>query len=751
MNTKLFPAQGGRGGVLLGAALLALLLASCADMFQEKVPLFPNGKPGSLRDVFKQEEEITGLEIPSQLYVAPFYSRSEIRLTWEAVRYAAYYMIERAVAVPVLKDSVLEWETPGDEDYEILERQWYGVLYEDEVLKYPALDSPEYQNRYYYRISAHNPSLGLDESDPCEPGYAMLFRAPSNVRASGGVSTAYIDVRWAGTEDAVSYEVWRSVNEDGASPSLLRTVSSNQNYFMDTIAVSDQGKDFFYIITAKNRFNNGSLQTKPAMGYANQEGAPDSPNVWGTPGNSRGNSNAEVRIEWNRVTDAEYYAVYRYSKDGKTGVIDSSLTRLTPNTTQLFWNDSTPKPGVYYYYRVQAFAKDPKDPTGTNYLKSAFSVTDEDTESYILSPPDTVIAEKNSDGTITMKWMPPIGSETEVRSFTYTIHADAIIDGSFNSVVRSGITYNITDGYICAERVSTEHGQFFRVVTSNGSVTSARSVVVAPSPEAAVILGATQHAFISPEAAVNANGVYPVRITWRKPDNDAPVFYHVQRSTRADGGFSRVNDAPLPADGTGIVGYSLDEAGTYSFIDRNDSAKAGRKYYYRVLSLNQLQSGSFYSGSLIGWGALSHTQYMLEYNKTMKSALKKLTYMNKAGSTEKLGTETKYGAISGSIYYNAALAGAGARIIIKLENYADFYIESAQANGVYFVLSGNSNTSANMSSNGSMDGTMTCAGMYPGRVYYDRIEIKGGDAGGGTYGIEPDGFARSEISWTYGK
>jgi len=39
--------------------------------------------------------------------------------------------------------------------------------------------------------------------------------------------------------------------------------------------------------------------------------------------------------------------------------------------------------------------------------------------------------------------------------------------------------------------------------------------------------------------------------------------------------------------------------------------------------------------------------------------------------------------------------------------------------------------------------------MYPGRVYYDRIEIKGGAAGGGTYGIWPDGgFVREEVSWT---
>jgi hypothetical protein len=585
----------------------------------------------------------------------------------------------------------------------------------------------------------------------------MLFSAPSNVRASGGESSDYIEVRWEGSEDAISYEVWRSSSERGV-PASLGTVSSNQNYYQNRIDKNDQGVDFYYIITAVNRFGNVSLQTRPAMGYAKQDGAPDSPVVRRTSGYGRGNSSSMVRIEWDAVEDAEYYAVYRFSN------VDSSLTRLATETTQTYWLDSSGlKPGVYYYYRVQAFGKDPADPSGDRVFKSPFSGPDSGkelskmtreeldslAESYILSPSDTVIAEKNSDGSITIKWTPPIGGAEEVRSFIYTVYADTKVDGNFANAVKNGIPSLIVDDYIRAEGVSAQYGQFFRVVTFNGSAESVPSVVVAPSPEAAVIQEATQHAFIAPEAAANANGVYPVRITWKKPENEAPAFYHVQRSTRADGGFSRISEAPLRADGTGTVGYSLDETtGVYSFIDRNDTAKAGRKYYYRVLSLNQLGGGSFYSDNRIGWGALTHTQYMIEYNRTMSAALKKLTYMHKPGSTDKLGTETKDGTLGGTIYYNAAISGLGARIIIKLTDYAEFYIENEPDNGVYFTLSGNSNTSANMSSNGTMDGTVTCTGMYPGSVSYDRIEIKGGAAGGGTYGIEPDGFSRVEVPYT---
>ena len=47
----------------------------------------------------------------------------------------------------------------------------------------------------------------------------------------------------------------------------------------------------------------------------------------------------------------------------------------------------------------------------------------------------------------------------------------------------------------------------------------------------------------------------------------------------------------------------------------------------------------------------------------------------------------------------------------------------------------NTNTSANMSANGSMDGTnkASTSGMYPGYAKYDKLQIKGGGAGGGYY------------------
>jgi hypothetical protein len=740
--------------LIVHCSLLICFFASCTDMFQQKIPFAHSGS--SLEDMLRDESEeaiknVDGtqtddgsikLAAPNRFYAASYYSAWEIRLSWEDVQGAAYYRVDRAIAPPVMKESGMDWETPTEDDYEVLQRQWYGTSYADVILKNSTLESPEYQYKYFYRISALNTAKGYEQSDTTEPLSAMLFRAPLNVKASGGVSEEYIELEWEQAPGADSYEIWRSDFPNGVSASSLGTVMGNLKKFRNMVSAAEQGKDFYYMVIAKNGIGNKTLQTKPAYGYARVFGAPGTPEVSLAENSGRGHSTGVIKIKWEPAAEPDaYYAVYRYSS------VDSALMLLTDRTEDTEYSDDRGlKPGVFYYYKVQAIVDDVKSGKA---LKSQFSSLDEQTESYILSPPGNVVAEKKSDNTVTVKWEPAIGTEIERLLYTYRVYSDSRMDGTFTNVARDGVMPVIDEqGFVFVDGLSVDSGAFFKVATVRGDIVSIKSFVVSPSPAAAVILDATQHAFIQ-GAAENSNGVYPVKITWKKPENEEPAFYHVQRSTKTAAGFSRINETALSANGPWNDVYTYDAAsGVYTFIDKNETAKAGRKFYYRVLSLNQLEQGSFMSAEKIGWGALGYEQYMLEYNKTMKSALKKLTYMHKPGSTEKLGKETKNGTISGTILYDGAISGLGARIIIQLSSYADFYIENEQEKGVYFTLTGNSNTSANMSSNGTMDGTVTCTGMYPGRVYSDKIEIKGGAAGGGTYGILPDGFPRVEVRFT---
>jgi len=724
--------------LLLLIAYCSLLIVSCTNMFQKKIP--SSGDNDSLDSLFRKQEEITKLQTPQQLYVAPYYSSTEIRLTWEGVRGAAYYKVERATA----SSEDLQQSGYKPDNFETLNPFVYGTSYTDVILKNASLDAPENKNKYFYQVSAFNTAKQYDESDPTKPVSAMLFNAPGGLKASGGASVEYVELRWEKTDGATSYEIFRSDFPSGASASSLGTVYGNQTWFQNKVSTAEQGKDLYYMVSAQNGFGNKSPQTNPAYGYARVLGAPDMPVVNLAQNSGRGHSVNEIKINWKPADEPDaYYAVYRYSS------LDSSLTRLTPErgTTKTEWSDTSAlKPGVYYYYKVQAIID---DITSGKALKSQFSSSDKLTESYILSPPDIVVAEKKSENTVTVKWKPAIGSEGERLIFTYNVYADNNKDGNFSSApVRSGVPHSVDgEGFISVSGLTVNSGAFFKVSTNLSGIESAKSVVVSPAPAAALIQAATQRAYFS-GATANSNGVYPVKITWKKPANEDPAFYIIQRSTSPGIGFSTINEDPLSENGPWSDVYSYNN-GVYTYTDKNETAKVGRKFYYRVLSLNELKQGNFYSSEAIGYGALTHEQYILEYNKTMGSALKKLTYMHKPGSTEKLGEETKKGAIgNGTIYYYAKIQGTGARIIIRLTNYADFYIENDSTKGVYFTLNGESNTTANMSSNGTMDGTVTCTGMYPGKIYYDRVEIKGGAAGGGTYGVQPDDGDRKEINYT---
>ena len=82
--------------------------------------------------------------------------------------------------------------------------------------------------------------------------------------------------------------------------------------------------------------------------------------------------------------------------------------------------------------------------------------------------------------------------------------------------------------------------------------------------------------------------------------------------------------------------------------------------------------------------------------------------MHKPSDLDKVGSETIYGDISGSLSYKAAVEGLGAKITMHYENFADKFISDDSTLGIKFVLQGNTDTTSNMSANGHMHETVQC-------------------------------------------
>ena len=732
---------------ILAIIVGTLLLTGCAEMFQGKVDMVVGSQGGGLSGMLSEKTAITELVAPAQLNVSKGDSSTYIDLNWSMVEGAVSYRIERAVDTPDADGNfpmalwMLDLDSPDekkrteaaknlDEKFEELEQAVYGTAYQDVTPK-------DFNARYYYRVSAENARDKLESSPYSSYDYGTLFGIPQQPQASLGASTDSITLRWGGVAHAKSYEVYRSTNPDGSGAVLVSTVTADQTKYKNSVIKDDQGKEFYYTVYAVNRMGTRSSASSIAMGFTLVEGAPPQPqNVQIK--NGRGTTTNSIELTWDAVTtsgsDLTYY-IYRSSS------VDSALVQVGKVTDTKFSDSRSLKPNLYYYYQIQASARDEygqelKSPfSDSGKLDTEGNLNPKAAEGFVISPTEELFAEKKvGEGQITLRWLPALGSQEEQAKYKYEIFAGSSQNGPFDLLTTQEAGASVNEqGYI---ETKVESKSFYTVVTVNPTtqVESGYSVIAAPTPFAATKPGASAAKNVGAQAMANSSGVYPVQITWTKP-NDADLHgFHIYRSTSRDSGYRKVTDEPLGINAT-------------SYLDPNDTAKAGKKYWYKVLAVNALGQGSYYSDPVQGWGALTHEQYLIEFNKTVVSTQKKLSLMHKPGSTDKLGSETISGNISGTLSYSASIAGLGARIIMRYENIADFYIDGVKENGVYFALTGNSNTSASMDQSGTMDGTITCTGMYPGKVYYDKIQIKGGAAGGGTYGVEPTGFSRVEVPY----
>lgn len=742
---------------IITAFALALTLASCSAMFENRIPKADSANIVTLASLVVPPLKVEKLDAPAQIFVSKAEHPDKIRITWSPVDYAISYCLERAIATE--KDVNGNFIVPDESAFEILPlaKRVYATTYEDVILNDPSYLNEEYEYRYFYRVCAENPRLKYESSDYIVSDGAYLLAPPTQVVASLGEFTDKIVITWKKAANARSYDIYRSRNSDGSSAVKIGNVSGNLASYTNQISSSDQGIDYYYTVQTVTGTST-SVSSSIALGYGLQEGAP--PKVSGVVVTEGRGSGSTIKISWTAAAGNDIkYAVYRTSSR------DSSFTLLAKETTATNYTDSKAlKPNVYYYYYVQAFTG-----SGEDMVKGPFSASGPDAgagvaaEGFILGAPQDIKVVKNSGG-CEVQFTPALGSKenandshlsTSYNDYSYRIMWSDNQNGPFTeSQVESASSLTVNaDGYYTV--VLTSQHKFYKLATINSAgVESPESDLCAPVPFAARNLSVSKAEYIAgvtldgasgndadAKGYANENGIFPVRLTWDAPsENDADGGYFIYRSTKKDSGFKKINEDPVMST---------------SYIYSDETAKAGIYYYYRVLSLNSLKQGANYSNTDYGYGALTANQYMREYNKTVINSQKGLKLMHMADDMKKLGSESTNGKLSGSLSYSAktTLSPVGARIVMHYTNYADYWANNNTDTGkYYFYLNGDTNTTASMDASGSMDGTVTCTGMYPGSVGYDSLKIKGGAAGGGTYAIKRSGFSNTiNIDWKIGE
>lgn len=776
-------------GILRKFALVGFCLSfvSCANIFQDKVAMSRSGTSATLGDIFVGGAVVGKLDTPSEIHVSCYEFKDSIRISWSPVKNVAYYVLERAV---VTEKTNGEWVAPDESEFEPLEHSSYTdrTSFTDTVISGDTNDllnceNEKYGYAFFYRVRAENPRLGYEESEFVYSGYAMLLQPPSGTKASAGESENYIKVTWNRISGASRYKIYRSENEDGTNSTLVATVTSNMTEYKDETVSSYKGQDLFYTVRAVSpETGKESVDSPVGLGYTLVPGAPPAVGeVRVKAGEGRGDKPNSITIEWDPVSgDGIFYTVYRSSSE------NSTMKKLGVGTGS-FTDSKDLKQNVYYYYYVQTSKEETKDDVVT-ILKGPMSKSgpesDNPAEGFVLSAPSSVEVQKiRGETDYLISFTPVVGdrnfaSKPQQKSeneYMYVVYGNETQIGSFaevKSAFSSVLVFDDVNGKY-SMKVSP-HG-FYKVQVEYNGEKSVETAVVAPAPYEARDVYVTRAELVgdygeyTPSGEydkiekANSNGVHPVKITWKVPDGGA-YAYNIYRSEKVASGFRKITENPIHDTG----------ASEYEYIDKNDVAKAGSIYYYYVVSLNSLGQGVNKSeideptlesniiktknadgtpcGRGWGWGALSAWQYMQEQRKTIESSQKKLTLMHKPNNLDKVGSETIHGDISGTLGYTAKVEGLGARITMPYSNYADSYIGKNPSLGIYFLFNGDTNTKSDMSANGSMDGTVVCRGMYPGKVSYDNVKVKGGAAGGGTYRVTRDGIDSDyvEVNWKAG-
>lgn len=735
--------------LLIALFSISILFSSCYTWYETRIPMDNSSSHKTLSDLFFIPKKITSLKAPTQVMASQGLYSGIIKINWNDVENATSYRIERAVIMP---DSNGNYAEPEESDFEVLNKYVYSTSYSDIILSQPNANNPEYSYLYYYRISAENLGKGLESSEFTNPFAAntsacgWLLPAVSNVEASKGTDENNIEINWEPVPKATSYSIYRgtkAITPGISGMELIETVSGNKSTYSNIIQTEEEkGKEFYYKILASLSIGSETAASSPALGYSSIPGAPNPPDAGQINiDNAFAESANSLTIHWpaanpgsgNTITN---YAVYRTSSEDATFTLISKCAKDVTSYT-----DKSCKPGIIYYYYIQTLAV--KD-SNQQPQKSSFSDNGPNSQTptlgFLISPPSDIdLTECDEEDSILLRWTPAIGSQEPFNlSYNYNIYYDTDMNGNFATqlISISDKDCNLVNDYL---EYKVPKKPFYRIKTENSNfIESNFSKTIAPNPNAPTNVKASKTQWFTEldNKQPNTNQVYPVKITWQKPDSaeNQPFGYNVYRSTKPDSSFRKLNETLITEP---------DETGKFSFIDENETARAGTYYYYKVVSLNSLGMGKNGNDptndpdyNSRGYGAITRDQWFREYNKTVKFSQTKLSLMHKPNDMDKLGNETINGNLGGTLSYKAAIAGLGAEITMHYEKYFDYWAGDDASNGPYFLITGNTDTTSNMSANGNMHGIVKVTGMYPGEADYGKLEIKGGAAGGGGYLVQ---------------
>jgi fibronectin type 3 domain-containing protein len=267
---------------------------------------------------------------------------TQVALTWTASSGATSYHVYRGTST-------------GGETLVSTASTIIGTTFEDAGDKGSASDYPGLSNgtKYFYQITALNgtaeSSKSTEVSVTTQPGLVTTLTCTAG--------DSQVTLNWNSLTNATGYRIYRDTL-GGIGGALAITVG-NTTTATDTGLVN--GTTYFYSVGAFNasgeNFGTGAFASATPTGTSSFGGVPT--NLRATPGN------AQVVLNWNPVSNAASYNIFRSIPSNGTGA--SQIGNITSGTA---YTDTNVSNGTTYSYTVQAV-----NPTHTSSQTSAVTAT----------------------------------------------------------------------------------------------------------------------------------------------------------------------------------------------------------------------------------------------------------------------------------------------------------------------------------------------------------------------------------------
>jgi fibronectin type 3 domain-containing protein len=442
-------------------------------------------------------------------------SKSSITLSWDSVSGASHYYIFRSSSVSGTFQKIADVNTS---------------YYTNKALKKGTT--------YYYKVKAVN-SLG-------ESGYSYVLKAkvgsssnslsrPSGLTAKAESKTQ-ISLKWNYVSNADEYYIYRATSASGTYTKIAS--ASGTSYADNNLS---ENTSYYYKIQAVNNTTQSEYSTAVAMKTQTS--------VLAAPANLRVSSvnGAKVSLEWNSVTNATSYNVYRSSSSSGT-----YTKMLTVSATS--YTDSSLSNNTTYYYKVKAV----NNSSESDYSSVATATTGSNNSD--LDSPDDLTAESYGDDEITLDWDSVDDAEY------YYIYRSTSSSGTYDMIERVDET-SYTD-----EDLRDDTTYYYKVKAYDGHDTSDFS----SSAHASTGDGSGNNDLDAPDDLTISDVSHDsISLEWDSV-SDADKYY-VYRSDSSSGDYNRiavVDDTDYTDDGLRedktyyykVKSYDGDDTSEYSDI-----------------------------------------------------------------------------------------------------------------------------------------------------------------------------------------